>query len=153
MATSNPLKPLVLSANDISKTPSESFPDPKTGGNVSWKTLISAPQTSTDTFTVGIATCAPGSSSACRGHLKLHRHKQAEIYHVTQGKGVVTIDGKEHAVSKGSVVWIPGDAEHGIENVGEEELVWLYAFAVDGFGDVVYRFDEPGPGKKEGSEL
>ena len=79
--------------------------------------------------------------------MKLHRHRQAEIYHVTQGKGVVTIDGKGYEVGKGSVVWIPGDAEHGIENVGEEDLVWLYAFAVDGFADVVYRFDEPGPGK------
>ena len=138
---------IVLSANDIEENSSESFPDPSTGGDVSWKTLISAPKTATDTFTVGIATCAPGNSAGCRGHLKRHRHKQAEIYHITQGKGVVTIDGQGHAVSKGSVVWIPGDAEHGTENVGEEDLVWLYAFAADGFEQIVYRFDEPGPGK------
>lgn len=79
--------------------------------------------------------------------MKLHRHRQAEIYHVTQGRGVVTIDSKEYEVGKGSVVWIPGDAEHGIENVGVEDLVWLYAFAADGFAEVVYRFDEPGLGK------
>lgn len=140
-------KAVVLSASDINKRILESFPDPSAGGDVSWKTLISAPKTATDTFTVGIATCAPGKSAGCRGHLKPHRHKQAEIYHVTQGKGVVTIDGKEHAVSKGSVVWIPGDAEHGTENVGEEDLVWLYVFAASGFEEIVYRFDEPGPGK------
>lgn len=144
-----PKKPVILSSNDIVNTTSESFPDPSTCGDVSWRTLISAPKTSTDSFTVGIATCTPGTSAGCRGHLKLHRHKQAEIYHVTQGRGLVTIDGQEHAVSKGSVVWIPGDAEHGIENAGEEDLVWLYAFAADGFEDIVYRFDEPGPGKKK----
>lgn len=140
-------KAVVLSASDINGRASESFPDPSTGGDVSWKTLISAPETATDTFTVGIATCAPGKSAGFRGHLKLHRHRQAEIYHITQGKGVVTINGKEHAVSKGSVVWIPGDAEHGTENVGEENLVWLYTFASDSFEEVLYRFDKPEPEK------
>ena len=47
------------------------------------------------------------------------------------------------------MLWITGDAEHGIENVGEEDLVWLYAFAADGFEDIVYRFEEPGPGKEK----
>lgn len=140
-------KAIVLSADDIKEIAPESFPDPSAGGDVSWKTLISAPKTATDTFTVGIATCAPGKSAGCRGHLKPHRHKHAEIYHITQGKGVVTIDGNEHPVSKGSVVWIPGDAEHGTENVGIEDLVWFYAFAADGFEQIVYRFDEPGPVK------
>ena len=148
MAETKITRPIVLNADDIKQTASESFPDPGAGGDVSWKTLISAPKTATDGFTVGIATCAPGLSAGCRGHLKLHRHKQAEIYHVTQGKGVVTIDGKEHSVSKGSVIWIPGDAEHGTENVGDEDLVWLYAFAADGFEEIVYRFDAPGPGKE-----
>lgn len=52
----------------------------------------------------------------------------------------MTIDGKEHVVSKGSMVWIPGDSEHGVRCVGEEELEWVYVFAADGFGDIVYRF-------------
>lgn len=139
----------------------ESFPDPS-HGIVSWKTLLSSPKTPTDTFTVGIGTCPPGSTTSCPmqtassepGHLKLHRHAHSEIYYVTDGKGLVTIDGIEHEVKKGSVVFIPGDAEHGIKNTGngekEEEgnLVWLYAFAADSFGEIVYRFDEPGPGKK-----
>lgn len=139
--------PIVWRVDDIAKLPSECFPDPSIGGDVSWRTLISAPQTVTDTFTVGIGTCKPGASGGCRGHLKPHRHKQAEIYHVTQGRGLVTIDGEGHEVGKGNVVWIPGDAEHGIENTGEKDLVWLYVFAVDRFEDIVYRFDEPGPGK------
>ncbi|PSN74303.1 RmlC-like cupin [Corynespora cassiicola Philippines] len=135
--------PLILHSEDIANTPSECFPSSVTGGKVTWKTLMSEPKTSTNTFTSGIATCEPGD-----GHLKLHRHKQAELYHVTEGRGIVYIDGKEHEVAKGSVVFIPGDAEHGIRNTGEENLVWLYVFATDGFGDVVYRFSEEQPKAK-----
>lgn len=57
------------------------------------------------------------------------------------------IEGEEYEVRKGSVVWIPGDAAHVVRNAEEKDLVWLYVFAADGFGDVVYRFNEPGPGK------
>lgn len=147
MTTLSSPKPLILNDTDIVDTPSTSFPDPDASGTVSWKTLISAPQTLTDTLTAGIATCAPGTSTFCGGNLKPHRHAQAELYHVTQGKGIITVDGVQYEVSKGSVVWIPGDAEHGIVNVGGEDLVWLYVFAVSGFGEVVYRFGQPGKGQ------
>jgi len=57
------------------------------------------------------------------------------------------IDGKKFEVEKGGVVYIPGDAEHGIRNIGgvSEDLVWLYVFPGDSFGEVVYRFrgDDP----------
>lgn len=36
-------------------------------------------------------------------------------------------------------VFIPGDAEHGVFNDGDEELRWLYVFP-GAFEDVVYRF-------------
>lgn len=152
--TARTIRPVVLHSPDIDKKESETFPDPSIGGNVSWKTLLSSPHTPTDTFTVGIATCPSGSHASCpttsqtQGHLKLHRHSHAEIYHVISGRGIVTIDGEEHEVGKGSVVFIPGNAEHGIRNVEEGELSWLYVFGADGFEEVVYRFDEDGPGKE-----
>jgi mannose-6-phosphate isomerase-like protein (cupin superfamily) len=74
------------------------------------------------------------------GFLQLHRHSHAEIYHVISGSGTVCIDQQEYEVNKGSVVFITGDAEHGIFNKGNEDLVWLYVFAADGFEDIVYRF-------------
>lgn len=76
------------------------------------------------------------------GQLKLHRHAHPELYHVTAGRGVVMIDGVESEVGRGSVVFIPGDAEHGIKCVGEEDLEWLYVFAADRFEEVVYRFSD-----------
>lgn len=56
--------------------------------------------------------------------------------------GIVTIDGTEHEVGRGSVLYIPGDAEHGMKCTGKEEVRWLYVFAVGGFGEVEYRFSE-----------
>jgi len=71
---------------------------------------------------------------------------------VIAGRGVVVIDGAEHGVSAGDVVYIPGDAEHGVWNVSaSEELRWLYCFAVDGFGEVVYRFSGEEGGDGQGS--
>jgi len=56
------------------------------------------------------------------------------VYHIISGHGFVRIDGTEHEVEAGSVVFIPGDAEHGVRNDGDEgeELTWFYCFAVDG---------------------
>ena len=136
-----PTEPVILNPRAISSMPNESFQGSGLdGGSVTWKTLLSRPKTDTNTFTTGVAACP-----AKGGHLKCHRHKQAEIYHVLRGKGFVRIDEKDYEVEKGSVIWIPGDAEHGIWNTSEEEgedLVWFYVFAVDAFENVVYRFEE-----------
>lgn len=52
------------------------------------------------------------------------------------------IDGITTQVEKGSVIFIPGDAEHGIWNTSEEEeLIWFYVFATDAFEDVIYKFE------------
>lgn len=74
------------------------------------------------------------------GHLCAHRHTQAEIYHILDGEGDVTIDGVVSKVRAGSTVFIPSDAEHGIVNTGTVELRWFYVFPTGSFGDVVYRF-------------
>ena len=126
---------MVVDKTTIDLQPSESFPD-TSKGIVSWKTLISAPQTATDSLTVGIASCPPR-----QGHLCPHRHAQAEVYHIISGNGTMQIDDREEKVAAGSVVYIPGDAKHGIRNEDPtEELKWLYVFGTDSFQDVKYRF-------------
>lgn len=64
------------------------------------------------------------------------------MYYITEGSGIMIIDGIESKVETGSVVFIPGNAEHGIVNDSKEgkELKWLYVFPTGAFGDVVYRF-------------
>lgn len=126
---------LIINADAINEQKPEGFVD-TSRGRVTWKTLISAPKTATDTFSVGIATCPPKTGQLCR-----HRHKQAEVYHITEGIGIIQIDGIEKEVRTGHVIYIPGNAKHGIRNEDPElDLVWLYVFAVDAFEDVKYRF-------------
>ncbi|KAF1973562.1 RmlC-like cupin [Bimuria novae-zelandiae CBS 107.79] len=135
-----PARPIVLSAQTIAAMPEEGFSEAATRGDVTWKTLLSSSRTLSDTLTSGLARCAPRG-----GHLKCHRHTHPEVYHVVQGRGIVTVDGEEKEVGRGSVVFIPGNAEHGIRNEDDEDdLVWLYVFAVDTFEEVVYRFGEGG---------
>lgn len=130
-----PTQGIVVSESTIEKRKPESFPD-TSKGVVSWKTLISAPQTATDSLTVGIASCPPQE-----GHLCPHRHTEAEVYHIISGRGIIKIDDYEQEVAAGSVVFIPGNAEHGIRNEDpQEELKWLYVFGTDSFQDVKYRF-------------
>lgn len=136
-------RPLVISPSSISAQPSESYPN-ASHGILTWKTLISAPQTQTNTLIAGTLTLPPK-----KGHLCPHRHTQAEIYHIISGSGVMEIDGVEYNVEAGNVVYIPGDAKHGIRNEGEEDLTWLWVFAADGFRDVVYRWEQEAEGEQE----
>ncbi|KAI4729879.1 RmlC-like cupin [Aureobasidium sp. EXF-10728] len=127
---------VVLDANYTSQTQPESFPD-KSRGDVTWHTLLSSDKTASQDMSAGIASCPANT-----GYLAHHRHTQSEIYYIISGKAEVTVDGNVHAVTGGSTVFIPGDAEHGIRNTGEQELKWFYVFPTASFGNIEYRFSE-----------
>lgn len=107
-------------------------------GIVAWRTLLSADRTPSSGLTVGIAEIVPGASEVGA----LHRHADHEAYYVIAGHGEVHLDGVEHAVEPGSVVFVPGGTAHFVRNTGTELLKFLYVFAVDRFSDVVYHFPE-----------
>jgi quercetin dioxygenase-like cupin family protein len=107
------------------------------GGSASWFTLLSGDVTPTNAMTAGIMEIAPG------GELVPHRHDPAEIYHILEGEGLLTIDGVTTTVSAGSTAFIPGDAEHMLQNKGSALLKVFYVFPTDRFSDVVYRFSDP----------
>lgn len=140
MTTTTPLTPTIYSKPQISTLEPESFPPPTqqdepSKGDITWHTLFSSTTTPTNSLSAGVATCPPQT-----GHLCAHRHSQAEVYYITLGKGMMRIDGKETEVEEGAAVFIPGDAEHSIRNIGEGPLKFFYVFATDSFEDVVYRF-------------
>ncbi|KAH6994976.1 RmlC-like cupin domain-containing protein [Ilyonectria destructans] len=125
------------------KNPPESFPEPSFG-NTTWHTLLSSPATPTDAMSAGVAVCPPN------GTLALHRHKQSEIYYILSGTGEIEIDGTRTRVSQGMVLWIPGDAEHGVFCNEDDELKWLYVFPEGNFEHVIYRFShETGESKNQ----
>ena len=121
--------PVLRHEND---TLEESWNDHR--GRLSFRTLIDGDQTPTKELTFGTATLKAGE------WLALHRHAQPEIYYILSGRGIMTIDGVRHDVSTGTGIFIPGNAEHGISNAETAPLRFLYAFAVDGFSEVVYVF-------------
>jgi quercetin dioxygenase-like cupin family protein len=103
-------------------------------GRVSWKDLLGSDPAEGADMVMGVARLLPGET------LEPHRHSQPETYFALAGRGTVTIDGTRHDVEAGTLLFIPGDAEHGIRNDSDEELQILYAFAIADFNDVVYRF-------------
>ena len=121
--------PVLRTANDVA---AEAWNDAR--GRLSFKTLIDGDQTETTALTFGTATLESGD------WLSLHRHAQPEIYYILSGSGTMTIDGVRHDVTVGTGIFIPGNAEHGIANAGPAPLMFLYAFAVDGFSEVQYVF-------------
>lgn len=125
-------KPLILDIGSQSQNTPSSFAE-KERGNATWHTLLSSPGTASTSITAGIATCPR------YGTLALHRHEQPEVYFILSGSGEVEIDGERHFVSRNNLVWIPGDAEHGVF-CGDNELSWLYLFPEDSFDNIVYRF-------------
>ena len=45
-----------------------------------------------------------------------------------------------HSVEPGRMLFIPGNAQHQINNVNDEDLTILYAFAISDFSMVQYHF-------------
>lgn len=53
----------------------------------------------------------------------LHRHHQTEeLYHVTAGKGLMTLGSHQFTVAAGDTICIPPGTPHRIESTGDEAL-------------------------------
>ena len=105
-------------------------------GLVYWKTLVSGDLTQSEALTMGIAKIPPSKA------LHEHRHRQAEIYLVLEGTGLVRIDGKTRPVGEGSAVFIPGNSAHSCENTGASEMRVAYVFAANSFAEIEYIFED-----------
>lgn len=63
------------------------------------------------------AIVAPGTSTL------LHRHQQSEeLYHITAGRGRMTLGKECFDVASGDTICIPPSTSHCIENIGSEPL-------------------------------
>lgn len=52
-----------------------------------------------------------------------HLHKVSEeLYHITQGQGLMTLDNETFSITQGDTVCIPPGCSHCIENNGEVDL-------------------------------
>ncbi len=58
----------------------------------------------------------------------LHLHRSSEeIYHVTQGEGLMTLGIKTFTISKGDTILIPALTAHCVENTDDEDLYIICA--------------------------
>ena len=59
---------------------------------------------------------------------ELHFHKTSEeIYHITQGEGLMFLGEQNFPVTVGDTICIPANTAHQISNVGQLDLVFLCA--------------------------
>jgi quercetin dioxygenase-like cupin family protein len=58
----------------------------------------------------------------------VHRDPTEEYIHVLEGGGTMMIDGQSHAVTAGTTIYMPADAEVSFQN-GEQEMVAVQVFA------------------------
>ena len=117
---------------DSADVPLEGGTDP-VFGTVRWRTLVNGHSDDPKDIVFGIAEFEAG------GTLLPHRHLQAEIYFGLEGEGMVTIEGVEHRIAPGIVIYVPGDAEHSTL-AGPGGLKFAYGFAERSFADIEYRF-------------
>jgi quercetin dioxygenase-like cupin family protein len=117
---------------DATALPAQRWDDPDRG-SITWHTMISADVTPTQSLTCGIASLQPGD------HFSLHQHDEAELYFGISGGCDVTIDGVVHRLEPEIVLFIAGNAMHGILKV-EQPVRFFYCFARDSFDQIAYRF-------------
>ena len=129
-AGSDQVEPLALDEADLAE---EGWDDP-VRGRLRWRTLFSKGMTPTAGMTCGVAELRPGD------WLGLHRHAPAEVYYVLAGAGGMGLDAPEIPLKAGTAIFIPGMAEHGIRQTGNETLRLFYVFPVDSFDGVEYLF-------------
>ena len=101
---------------------------------VRWKFLIDSDYTKSSGLSLGFAEIDPG------GDLILHYHSPAEIYVVTDGKGLLNKSGEEEEIKKGDVVFIGENEKHALKNNGKETLKFYWIFPTDRFSEVEYLY-------------
>ena len=102
--------------------------------NARWKTVFSHGDTPTNKLVFGFCEITTD------GYVGLHYHKEAEIYYILKGKGVVSIDGKEIVVKPNDSIFLPSNAKHSIHNKEKSLLEFVYVFNADSFSDTEYIF-------------
>jgi len=114
----------------------ESWPSDQVAlrGMAQWKELLGSASGCQNDITLGVVRLKKGES------LEPHRHAQPETYYTLSGRGTVTIEDVVHIMEPGKLLFIPGNAQHQINNVEDQELLILYVFAVSDFTKIQYHF-------------
>lgn len=56
-----------------------------------------------------------------------HSHEPEQVYVLVNGEGRMRVGDETRRVGEGDLVYIPSNVDHGIENTGEDTLVYISA--------------------------
>ncbi|MEF9425715.1 MAG: phosphomannose isomerase type II C-terminal cupin domain [Candidatus Mariimomonas ferrooxydans] len=87
--------------------------------------------------------------------LSLQRHnRRSEHLHIVRGQALMTLDSQEFKLSKGESADIPRGSVHRIENIGDENLVYIEVQQGDYFGedDIERLEDDYGRAKEQSGQ-
>lgn len=72
--------------------------------------------------------------------IALHDHTYEEAYYILSGEVQATLDGTQHLVRAGDVVWTGVGCVHAFANIGAEPVRWLETFSPQPPAENVFRF-------------
>ncbi len=90
-----------------------------------WEVLLDEPA-----YKVKRITVLPGKRLSYQKHFRRREH-----WMVVDGKGVVTIDGKDNHIEKGESIDIPQEAAHRMANNGDGDLTFIEIQQGEYFGE------------------
>ena len=67
-----------------------------------------------------------------QGYSPKHDHPWPHINYMLEGKGVLEIEGREHAVEAGSYAYVPAGKEHQFRNAGSGDFRFICIVPKDG---------------------
>ena len=100
-----------------------------------WQFAVNAGITQSSGLSCGYLQIDPNAE------LPLHYHKEQEIYIITQGHAeLLTGLTSSRVVTAGDTIYIPENSWHGIKNVGQSTVEFIWIFPTDTWQEVRYFF-------------
>ena len=110
-----------------------------------WQFSVNAGITESNGLSCGYLQVDPNTE------LPLHFHKEQEIYMITQGDAeLLTGTTKSRSVTAGDTIYIPENSWHGIKNISQSLVEFIWIFPTDTWQEVSYIFFDEMFNKEQG---
>ncbi|MGQ9647279.1 MAG: cupin domain-containing protein [Thermodesulfobacteriota bacterium] len=80
-------------------------------------------------FTAGYVVIQPN------GRIPLHAHSNEEIYIFLKGTAKIKVGAEEEIIEAVSAIYIEPNAEHFLQNMGEDEVIMVFVYSPAGIAD------------------
>lgn len=98
--------------------------------------LISRERSGSEDLSVGVIRLEPGQR-----HAEHHHPNASEFYYFYEGECALRVDGQDVRARPGTVVYIPEDCVHAVENDSGEDAAFVYGFSKPSYTESGHRDD------------